>query len=137
MTKLSDLGEMGWQSVRNGLFDILLGAVLMIYGHMVPRLGYQLFFSYVFFSAIWSLLSRWFRPKSLRENLWVTWAKIILSVILSNSLWLENTTVYLFVFAIAFYQIFIAFVHLVTWYLYRKNGIKPRGRYLFDGLWIG
>lgn len=95
------------------------------------------FFSYVFFSAIWSLFSRWFRPKEFRENLWVTWAKIILSVILSNSLWLENTTVYLFVFAIAFYQIFIAFVHLVTWYLYRKNGIKPRGRYLFDGLWIG
>ncbi|MGT2742340.1 hypothetical protein [Streptococcus plurextorum] len=137
MTKLSSLGKTGWQAIRNGLLDILLGLALVLYGHMVPRLGYQLFFTYVFFSAIWSLFSRWFRPKALRENLWVTWAKIILSVILSNSLWLENTTVYLFVFAIAFYQIFIAFVHLVTWYLYRKNGIKPRGRYLFDGLWIG
>lgn len=135
--KISGLGKNGWQAIRNGLLDIFLGIAIVIYGHRVPRVGYQLFFSYVFFSAIWSLFSRWFRPKALRENLWVTWAKILLSVILSNSLWLENTTVYLFVFAIAFYQIFIAFVHLVTWYLYRKNAIKPRGRYLFDGIWIG
>lgn len=137
MAKISDLGKTGWQSIRSGLIDVLLGITLIRFGQALPRLGYQLFLSYIFFSAIWSLFSRWFRPKELRENLWVTLAKIILSVVLANAIWLENTAVYLFVFAVAFYQIFIAFVHLVTWYLYRQNAIKPRGRYLFDGIWIG
>lgn len=79
---------------------------------------------------------RWFRPKELRENLWLTLGKLILAALLANALWLENTAVYLIVLFIACYQIFAAFINLVTWWLYKKNQIFPRFSYFFDGLWL-
>lgn len=111
--------------------------MFILYGHQLPRLGYQLFFAYLFITALRQLISRWFRRKDLRENLLITLAKLLLSSLLANAIWIENTAVYLLTAAIAIYQLFIAFVHLVTWFLYRQNGIRPRFHYLLDGLWIG
>ncbi|MFV8290765.1 hypothetical protein ACNNMX_01795 [Aerococcus viridans] len=71
-----------------------------------------------------------------REPLLVSLAKIFISVIFANVLWLENATIYILVFLIGIYQIFTGFVNLVTWYLYRINQIRPRFRLLVDGLWI-
>lgn len=137
MKKLSDLGHTGKQALLSGLVFMTLGLLFILYGHQLPRLGYQLFFAYLFITALWQLISRWFRRKDLRENLLITLAKLLLSSLLANAIWIENTAVYLLTAAIAIYQLFIAFVHLVTWFLYRQNGIRPRFHYLLDGLWIG
>ncbi|MEI4353932.1 DUF308 domain-containing protein [Streptococcus suis] len=137
MKKLSSLNHSAKQTFLAGVILIFFGFIHMIFGSQVPRLMYELFFTYLFFSALWSLLSRWFRSKQNREPLLVSLAKIFTSVIFANVLWLENATIYLLVFPIAIYQIFTGFVNLVTWYLYRINQIKPRFRLLVDGLWIG
>lgn len=134
--KLSTIGYTAKQAILQGIGLFLLGFVFIIWGQAVPRIAYQLFFFYLFLSTIWSLVNRWFRPKDLRENLWITWAKLILSVVFAESLFLENTAVYFFVFPIAFYQIFIGGVNLITWWLYRSNRIPKRLRYLVDGLVI-
>lgn len=85
MKKISDLGLTGKQSLLSGLGLIIFGFLLMLYGQQVPRLGYQLFFAYLFLSALLNLLMRWFRPKELRENLWLTVAKLILATVLANT----------------------------------------------------
>lgn len=134
--KISSLGFTAKKALLSGISLISFATLLLIYGQKIPRLGYQLFFWYIFLSALISLFLRWFKPKIARENLWETFAKLLLAMILGNAIWLENTAVYLIVFAIAFYQLFIAFINLVTWWLYRQNKIAGRFRYLFDGLWL-
>lgn len=126
-----------WKSLIEGAGTLLLGLLLIFFGNSVPRLGYLAFLTFLFLTGLWSLVSRWFQNREDRENLLITLAKIILSTILVNSVLAQNLAVYLMVFVIAFYQIFTAGISLITWFLYRTNGITPRFRYLFDALWMG
>lgn len=91
MKKLSDLGHTSKQALLSGLVFMTLGLLFILYGHQLPRLGYQLFFAYLFITALWQLISRWFRRKDLRENLLITLAKLFLSSFLANAIWIENT----------------------------------------------
>lgn len=126
-----------WKSLIEGAGTALLGLLLILFGNSVPRLGYIAFLVYLFFTALWNLFSRWFQQPDDRENLLITLAKITISLILIDSVKAQDLAVYLIVFAVAFYQIFTATISLITWLLYRSNGITPRLRYLFDALWMG
>ena len=123
-----------WKSLIEGAGTALLGILLILFGNSVPRLGYTAFLTYLFFTALWNLISRWFQKPADRENLLITLAKIILASILINSVLAQNLAVYLIVLVIAFYQVFTATISLITWFLYRSNAITPRFRYLFDAL---
>lgn len=126
-----------WKSLIEGAGTALLGILLILFGNSVPRLGYTAFLTYLFFTAFWNLISRWFQKPADRENLLITLAKIILASILINSVLAQNLAVYLIVLVIAFYQVFTATISLITWFLYRSNAITPRFRYLFDALLMG
>lgn len=126
-----------WRSIIEGGLTIILGLSLMIFGNQVPRLGYLAFMVYLFFTALWSLVSRWFQPVLERENFFVSLAKLLLSVYLFGSIQAQDLAVYLMVVIIAIYQIFTAAISFITWLLYRSNQITPRLRYLFDALWMG
>lgn len=134
MKRLARLGQSGRKAIVEGIVVILLGVFLILGGQVVPKVGYQLFFLYIFGSALWTLINRCFGRKEVQENLWITLGKLVASLVFGEIALLENMAVYLLVYAIAFYQIFTGVVNLVTWFLYRQNGIPKRFRYLTDGL---
>ncbi|MBF0805613.1 MULTISPECIES: HdeD family acid-resistance protein [unclassified Streptococcus] len=134
MKRIANLGQGGRKALVEGIIVILLGIFLIIWGQMVPKVGYQLFSLYIFLSALWTLINRWTGRKDIQENLWITLGKLVVSVVLGEIAILEDMAVYLLVYAIAVYQIFTGVVNLVTWWLYRQNGIPKRFRYLTDGL---
>ena len=125
-----------WRSLGEGALAIILGLLLICFGQIVPRLGYQLLMGYFSLSAIWHLLTRWFQEKSRRENIFVTIAKLFLAVILFDSVILQGIALYLLVMIIGGYQLFTGLISLITWLIYRNNHIHPRLNYLFDALWM-
>ena len=125
-----------WRSLGEGALAIVLGLLLICFGQIVPRLGYQLLMGYFSLSAIWHLLTRWFQEKSRRENIFVTIAKLFLAVILFDSVILQGIALYLLVMIIGGYQLFTGLISLITWLIYRNNHIHPRLNYLFDALWM-
>ena len=125
-----------WRSLGEGALAIILGLLLICFGQIVPRLGYQLLMGYFFLSAVWHLLTRWFQEKSRRENIFITLAKLFLAVILFDSVILQGIALYFLVIAIGSYQLCTGLISLITWLIYRKNHIRPRVNYLFDALWM-
>ena len=125
-----------WKSLGEGALAITLGLLLICFGQLVPRLGYQLLMGYFSLSAVWHLLTRWFQEKSRRENIFVTLAKLSIAVILFDSVILQGIALYVLVVAIGSYQLFTGLISLITWLLYRKNHIHPRINYLFDAVWM-
>ena len=125
-----------WRSLGEGMLAIVLGLLLICFGQIVPRLGYQLLMAYFSLSTVWHLLTRWFQEKSRRENIFVTIAKLGLSVILFDSVILQGIALYVLVIAIGSYQLFTGLISLITWLTYRNNHIHPRLNYLFDALWM-
>ena len=125
-----------WKSLGEGMLAIILGLLLICFGQIVPRLGYQLLMGYFSLSTVWHLLTRWFQEKSRRENIFVTIAKLGLAVILFDSVILQGIALYVLVIAIGSYQLFTGLISLITWLIYRNNHIHPRLNYLFDALWM-
>ena len=125
-----------WKSLGEGMLAIILGLLLICFGRIVPRLGYQLLMAYFSLSTVWHLLTRWFQEKSRRENIFVTIAKLGLAVILFDSVILQGIALYVLVIAIGSYQLFTGLISLITWLIYRNNHIHPRLNYLFDALWM-
>ena len=125
-----------WRSLGEGALAIILGLLLICFGQIVPRLGYQLLMGYFFLSAVWHLLTRWFQEKSRRENIFITLAKLFVAVILFDSVILQGIALYFLVIAIGSYQLCTGLISLITWLIYRKNHIRPRVNYLFDALWM-
>ena len=125
-----------WRSLGEGALAIILGLLLICFGQIVPRLGYQLLMGYFSLSAVWHLLTRWFQEESRRENIFVTIAKLFLAVILFDSVILQGIALYLLVMIIGGYQLFTGLISLITWLIYRNNHIHPRINYLFDAMWM-
>ena len=125
-----------WKSLGEGMLAIILGLLLICFGQIVPRLGYQLLMAYFSLSTVWHLLTRWFQDKKRRENILVTLAKLMVAALVFDSIILQDLTLYLLVFVIASYQLFTGGISLVTWFLYRKNAIHPRLHHFFDAVWM-
>ncbi len=68
MIRLARLGQSGRKAIVEGIFVILLGAFLILGGQVVPKVGYQLFFLYIFGSALWTLIPNYSYLKQLRVN---------------------------------------------------------------------
>ena len=119
MPKLSETYSK-WKSIGEGLLAITLGILLIRFGQVVPRIGYQLLIGYFSLSAVWQLLTRWFQDKKRRENILVTLAKLVVAALVFDSIILQDIALYLLVFVIASYQLFTGGISLVTWFLYRK-----------------
>lgn len=135
MPKLSETYSK-WKSIGEGLLAITLGILLIRFGQVVPRMGYQLLIGYFSLSAVWQLLTRWFQDKKRRENILVTLAKLVVAALVFDSIILQDIALYLLVFVIASYQLFTGGISLVTWFLYRKNAIHPRLHHFFDAVWM-
>ena len=135
MPKLSETYSK-WKSIGEGLLAIVLGLLLIRFGQVIPRMGYQLLLGYFSLSAVWHLLTRWFQDKKRRENIFVTLGKLAVAALVFDSIILQDLALYLLVFIIASYQLFTGIISLVTWSLYRKNAIHPRLHHLFDAVWM-
>ena len=135
MPKLSETYSK-WKSIGEGLLAIVLGLLLIRFGQVIPRMGYQLLMGYFSLSAVWHLLTRWFQDKKRRENIFVTLGKLVVAALVFDSIILQDLALYLLVFIIASYQLFTGIISLVTWSLYRKNAIHPRLHHLFDAVWM-
>lgn len=90
MKRLARLGQSGRKAIVEGIFVILLGVFLILGGQVVPKVGYQLFFLYIFGSALWTLINRWFGRKEVQENLWITLGKLVVSLVFGEIALLEN-----------------------------------------------
>lgn len=120
MPKLSETYSK-WKSIGEGLLAIVLGILLIHFGQVIPRMGYQLLMGYFFLSAVWHLLTRWFQDKNRRENIFVSLAKLVVAALMFDSIILQDLALYLLVFIIASYQLFTGVISLVTWSLYTKK----------------
>lgn len=67
MPKLSETYSK-WKSIGEGLLAITLGILLIRFGQVVPRMGYQLLIGYFSLSAVWHLLTRWFQDKNVGKT---------------------------------------------------------------------
>ena len=79
MPKLSETYSK-WKSIGEGLLAIVLGLLLIRFGQVIPRMGYQLLMGYFSLSAVWHLLTRWFRVKNRGENTFLVQGSFSLSV---------------------------------------------------------
>ena len=85
MPKLSETYSK-WKSIGEGLLAIVLGILLIHFGQVIPRMGYQLLMGYFFLSAVWHLLTRWFQDKNRRENIFVSLAKLVVAALMFDSI---------------------------------------------------
>ena len=100
MPKLSETYSK-WKSIGEGLLAIVLGLLLIRFGQVIPRMGYQLLMGYFSLSAVWHLLTRWFQDKKRRENIFVTLGKLVVAALVFDSIILQDLALYLLVFIIA------------------------------------
>ena len=120
-----------------GVLTLSLGILLICFGNLIPRWGYLALCIFLGLNGLWHLLTRWFQAKENRENPLISLAKFLAGAFLFVSIEFQDLAIYLLVAIIASYQLMTATISLITWGLYRQNGIRPRFRYLFDSLWIG
>lgn len=120
-----------------GLLTMLMGILLFIFDKEATRHFIDWATAYFFFVGLFNLFSRWFKPKEDRGSLIMTIAQILFALILSAVNLLTDAPINIIVMLFGAYQIFTAGISAITYYLYRKNDIKPRGRFLFDAFVYG
>ncbi|MCW6666692.1 DUF308 domain-containing protein [Aerococcaceae bacterium NML190938] len=120
-----------------GLLTMIGGVLLILFGKEATRHFIDWVTAYFFFVGIFNLFSRWFKPKEDRGSLLSTIGQIVFAFILSAVNMLTDAPINVIVMLFGAYQIFTAGISAITYVLYRKNDIKPRGRFLFDAIMYG
>ena len=134
MQDLLKLGLTGRKLVIQGSLNIILGIALILTGSLLPSVAI------VILIGVWLVLSvvelgfQIFRKSRSTDSLGMLLIKIVLLIFLFKSSYAVKAPIYLLAILIGLYQIFNALINLVTFAIYRKDGIRPRARLLIDGL---
>ncbi|HFR3774609.1 TPA: hypothetical protein ACHVGQ_000828 [Streptococcus suis] len=136
MKKLSDLGLTGRKLVGEGLILVLVGLGFLITGWQFPGLILRFIHAGLFFLALYELSMTFFRKKKLSESVIALVGKAVLFGILASLDLAVQIPLYFAAIFVGIYQLFTALINFITFYLYRKDGVQPRIRYLIDGIWL-
>lgn len=136
MKKISQLGLTGRQLFLKGIIYLALGASLMLTGSFLPVVGFKFILLIWQLLAIFDFVSAIFGKKRSSDNFLVLLFKILILGYLLTSNFTTNVPIFLTAILVGVYLIFASFINLVTYYLYLKDNIRPRSRYLIDGVWL-
>ncbi|WP_238145052.1 hypothetical protein [Streptococcus suis] len=136
MKKLSALGLTGRKLVGEGLILVLVGLGFLITGWQFPGLILRFIHAGLFFLALYELSMTFFRKKKSSESVIALVGKAVLFGILASLDLAVQIPLYFAAIFVGIYQLFTALINFITFYLYRKDGVQPRIRYLIDGIWL-
>ncbi|HIH7983147.1 TPA: hypothetical protein ACYSYB_001518 [Streptococcus suis] len=136
MKKISDLGLTGRKLVREGLILVFIGIGFLIAGWQFPGLILRFVHAGLFFLALYELSMTFFRKKKSSESVIALVGKAVLFGILASLDLAVQIPLYFAAIFVGIYQLFTALINFITFYLYRKDGVQPRIRYLIDGIWL-
>lgn len=77
-----------------------------------------------------------FRKKKSSESVIALVGKAVLFGILASLDLAVQIPLYFAAIFVGIYQLFTVLINFITFYLYRKDGVQPRIRYLIDGIWL-
>ncbi|HFU4024978.1 TPA: hypothetical protein ACGO0F_000658 [Streptococcus suis] len=136
MKKISELGLTGRKLVGQGLLLIVFGLGFVVAGWQFPALVLRFVNASLFFLALYELGMILIKKRKSSENLPVLIGKAILFGCLASFDLAFQIPLYLIAVFIGVYQLFTAVINFITYYLYRKDGVEPRIRFLIDGIWL-
>lgn len=136
--KIGQLNLSGKKLLIEGIMTLLVGLLLLQFRETVPTLVIKLGLVWILLGALLNLLFGWLRKKDQVTESWLhSLIKVLVAGSLLTSSLAVNLPIYLMALIFALYEIFLAFINGVTYWLYRQNKIKPRWRYLVDALLWG
>ncbi|MCQ8264382.1 hypothetical protein NF419_00345 [Streptococcus suis] len=136
MKKLSELGLTGRKLVGQGLLLIVFGLGFVIAGWQFPALVLRFVNAILFFLALYELGMILIKKRKSSESLPVLIGKAVLFGCLASFDLAFQIPLYLIAVFIGVCQLFTAVINFITFYLYRKDGVQPRIRFLMDGIWL-
>ncbi|MBY4973812.1 hypothetical protein K6V43_10610 [Streptococcus suis] len=136
MKKISDLGLTGRKLVGEGLILVIIGIGFLIAGWQFPGLILRFVHAGLFFLALYELSMIFFRKKKSSESVIALVGKAVLFGILASLDLAVQIPLYFAAIFIGIYQLFTAVINFITFYLYKKDGVQPRIRFLMDGIWL-
>lgn len=134
--KIQDLGYTQWKHIINGLVLIVIALVFIFYKDTVPKrlLGFGMNTLAVF--SWFDVLTYVFRKKLKQTNsFWSVLFKALLFSVLSWGTWFETFTITIIVIFCALYQLLLAAMNGITYWIYKKDGTPGRLRYLRGAIW--
>ena len=134
MEKILSLGLTGKKLLVQGFLFVLLGLILMVTGTWLPVTVIRLVLFLDWIATVLDLVLRIFKKSQSTDTLGVALVKLLVMGYLLGSNLATDVPIYILALVIGIYQIFHASINLVTYVLYRKNKIRPRFRFLLDGL---
>lgn len=129
--KIQDLGYTQWKHIVNGIVLIAVALLFIVYKDTVPKrlLGFGM--NVLAVLSVLDVLTYIFRHKlKQQQSFKVTLFKSSILVLLSIGTWFETITITLVVILCALYQLFLALMHAITYWLYKKDNTPKRLRYL-------
>lgn len=136
MKKISDLGLTGRKLVGEGLILVIIGIGFLIAGWQFPGLILRFIHAGLFFLALYELSMFFFRKKKSSESVIALVGKAVLFGILASLDLAVQIPLYFAAIFIGIYQLFTAVINFITYYLYKKDDVQPRIRFLMDGIWL-
>ncbi|HFI0809622.1 TPA: hypothetical protein ACGO1E_000303 [Streptococcus suis] len=136
MKKISDLGLTGRKLVGDGLILVIIGIGFLIAGWQFPGLILRFVHAGLFFLALYELSMIFFRKKKSSESVIALVGKAVLFGILASLDLAVQIPLYFAAIFIGIYQLFTAVINFITFYLYKKDGVQPRIRFIMDGIWL-
>ncbi|HFI0776660.1 TPA: hypothetical protein ACGO6N_001564 [Streptococcus suis] len=136
MKKISDLGLTGRKLVGEGLILVIIGIGFLIAGWQFPGLILRFIHAGLFFLALYELSMIFFKKKKSNESTLALVGKAVLFGILASIDLAVQIPLYFAAIFIGIYQLFTAVINFITFYLYKKDDVQPRIRYLVDGIWL-
>lgn len=136
MKKISDLGLTGRKLVGEGLILVIIGICFLIAGWQFPGLILRFIHAGLFFLALYELSMIFFRKKKSNESILALVGKAVLFGVLASVDLAVQIPLYFAAIFIGIYQLFTAMINFITYYLYRKDQVEPRLRFLIDGIWL-
>ena len=136
MKKISELGITGKKLLIEGFSFLVVGLLLLIYGPSFPELMLRLFLIFLWGRELWNFLFRWFSKAAAKDPLWLNIAKFFLYGFLAGNQFFLSLPIAIVSMIMGLNQVMNAGISGVTYYIYLKDGIRPRFRLLFDTIWL-
>ena len=136
LKKISDLGITGKKLLLEGAGFLVVGILLLYFGPSFPELMLRLFLLFLAFRELWNLLFRWFSKAAAKDPLWMNAGKLVLYTYLAGNQFFLSLPISIVSILMGLNQVMNAGISGVTYYIYRKDGIHPRLRLLWDTIWL-
>lgn len=129
--KIQDLGYTQWRHIMNGIVLIVVALLFIFYKDSVPKvilgLGINLLATFRWVDVLTYIFRRKLRQKASFVTVFI---KAVILSLLSLGTAFETVTVTVVVILCALYQLLLAVMNGITYWIYKKDGTPGRLRYL-------